>query len=165
MFANDIESPLLPGGKRSWMERTFSPLTPSGVRSSILNFCSSTLGAGLLSLPYAMSACGLATGSVLMVLVGVSFFLFYTCIVRVSECLQIFTYVGMMEASFGRRGKLVTEVMILLFMVGALAIMDTILCSFGLRSLQELGLVQDPDSQQTRGLFLLAVVLCIHCRW
>ena len=162
MLANDIESPLLPGGKRSWMERTFSPLTPSGVRSSILNFCSSTLGAGLLSLPYAMSACGVVTGSVLMVLVGVSFLLFYSCIVRVSEFLQVFTYVGMMEASFGRRGKLVTEVVILLFMVGALAIMDTILCSFGLRTLQELGLVQDPESQQARGLFLLAVVMCVQ---
>lgn len=60
------------------------------------------------------------TGSVL---VGVSFFLSYSCIVRVSKRLQALTYVGMMEARLGRR------VMILLFLVGALAIMDTILRS------------------------------------
>lgn len=157
-----IESPLLSGAKRSWTERTFTQLTPNGVRSSILNFCSSTLGAGLLSLPYAMSACGAVTGSILMVFVGVSFFLFYSLIVSLSDRLQNFSYVGMMEACFGRKGKLTAEIVILLGMVGSLAIMDTILCAFGLRSLEEMGIIKDAESQKARIWFLLAVVTCVQ---
>lgn len=162
MLDGEVVDPLLPRPKRPWAKRTFGPLTPSGIRSTILNFCSSTVGAGLLSLPYAMMACGVINGFVLMSFVGSAYYFFYSAIVWASERMQNFTYVGMMEECFGRRGKLTTEIIILLYMIGALAIMDTILCQFGLHSLQELDLVSDAESQRNRGLFLLFIVLCVQ---
>lgn len=104
--------PLL--SNRPLRQRTFSALSPSGIRSTVLNFIGSTVGAGMLSLPYAVATCGLLSGVLLLLFVGVSFYLFYASLVRTCDKLTEFTYVGMMRNTYGRGGKLVVEAAVLL---------------------------------------------------
>ena len=48
--------------KKGFVFRNFSPLQKGGMRSSILTIISSTIGAGLLSLPKTLATYGLMSG-------------------------------------------------------------------------------------------------------
>lgn len=149
--------PLLPN--RPWRQRTFSALSPSGIRSTVLNFIGSTVGAGLLSLPYAVATCGLLSGTLLLLFVAVSFYLFYASLIRTCDKLTEFTYVGMMRNTYGRKGKLVVEAAVLLFQLGVMATMNNLLCSFALHTLLDYGVDLDPDALHPRTLFMSVLLL------
>ena len=149
--------PLL--SNRPWRQRTFSALSPSGIRSTVLNFIGSTVGAGMLSLPYAVATCGLLSGVLLLLFVGVSFYLFYASLVRTCDKLTEFTYVGMMRNTYGRGGKLVGEATVLLFQLGVMSTMNNLLCSFALHTLLDYGVDLDPDALHPRALFMSVLLL------
>jgi len=149
--------PLL--SNRPWRQRTFSALSPSGIRSTVLNFIGSTVGAGMLSLPYAVATCGLLSGVLLLLFVGVSFYLFYASLVRTCDKLTEFTYVGMMRNTYGRGGKLVVEATVLLFQLGVMSTMNNLLCSFALHTLLDYGVDLDPDALHPRALFMSVLLL------
>ena len=149
--------PLL--SNRPWRQRTFSALSPSGIRSTVLNFIGSTVGAGMLSLPYAVATCGLLSGVLLLLFVGVSFYLFYASLIRTCDKLTEFTYVGMMRNTYGRGGKLVVEATVLLFQLGVMSTMNNLLCSFALHTLLDYGVDLDPDALHPRALFMSVLLL------
>ena len=140
---------------RPWCQRTFSALSPNGVRSSVLNFLAGTIGAGLLSLPYAVATCGVGLGVLLLVFVGWCFYLFYGALVQSCERLKEFTYVRAMMQAYGWSGKLICQVVVFIFQLGALATMNNMLCSFSLQTLrEEYAMDVDPNAIQPRMLFL-----------
>uniref|UniRef100_A0A0G4GQ76 Amino acid transporter transmembrane domain-containing protein n=1 Tax=Chromera velia CCMP2878 TaxID=1169474 RepID=A0A0G4GQ76_9ALVE len=64
--------PQSPGAvsQSSWRSRTFSRMTPGGVRSSIFTLLSTALGIGVLTLPFAIARVGLILGLCLLVVNG-----------------------------------------------------------------------------------------------
>lgn len=152
-----VSEPLLPN--RPWRQRTFSALSPSGVRSTVLNFIGSTVGAGLLSLPYAVATCGLMSGVLLLLFVAFSFYFFYSSLVKTCDKLTEFTYVGMVRNTYGRGGKLMVEAAVLLFQLGVMATMNNLLCSFALHTLLDYGIDVNPDALRPRALFMSILML------
>lgn len=45
---------MVDGKERSWCQRTFAPIGPGSLRGAIFNLVSSSIGAGLLSIPFAV---------------------------------------------------------------------------------------------------------------
>ena len=52
--------------KRNCLARWFSPLTPGSMRGCILSLIQTSVGAGILSLPYVFKSSGLILGAFLL---------------------------------------------------------------------------------------------------
>ena len=144
--------------ERTWAARTFSPLDAGCLRAAIMTLCSSTIGAGALALPYAVSRCGLLLGMLLTVVVGVSFMGYYRILVRVSTGFESHSYLQVIEAYYGSGWKRTMEVFVLLFCTAMVAALETILCELGLALLPT---AISPNSEATRFLFLTVLTACI----
>ena len=168
---NDALAPLVikrPGTKRkerdanrSWIDRTFSILEPGCIRGSIFTLCSSTIGAGVLSLPYAVWDCGLLLGLLLLILGGIVFGLYYMVLVISSERTRIYSYVGMMESLYGSCWKHFTELSVIVYSFGLLTAVQAILAEFSMQMFFHLHLVTDPSDVHTREIILLLANLFI----
>jgi hypothetical protein len=151
--------------ERTWASRTFSPLDAGCLRAAIVTLCSSTIGAGALALPYAVSRCGLLLGLALMIVVGISFVGYYRILVRVSMGFESHSYLQVVEAYFGSGWKRAAEVFVLLFCTAMVAALQTILCELGVALLPA---AIGPSTQATRFLFLAiinALILFPLCRF
>ena len=58
--------------RRSYMQRTFSPLGKGSVRGSIFALCASAVGSGVLTLPYVLALCGWAAGITFMIIAALA---------------------------------------------------------------------------------------------
>ena len=67
-------------------------MATGSLRASIFTYCSSIIGAGLLSLPYAVSMCGLGMGLILIVLGAVIFGVFYWVLCDCCDVYGIYDY-------------------------------------------------------------------------
>ena len=151
--------------ERSWMTRTFAPLGPGCLRAAIMVLCSSTIGAGMLALPYSLSTCGLALGVLLLLVVSLSFIGYYRILVRVSTGFDSHSYLQVVEAYYGTEWKTAVELFVLLFCSGMVAALETMLCELGLVLFPE---AISPTTQGRRFLFLTllsVVVLYPLCRF
>ena len=66
--------PMSPTGimRRTFFDRTFSPLGKGSVRGSIFALCASAIGSGVLSLPYVLALCGWAGGITFMIIAAIA---------------------------------------------------------------------------------------------
>mmetsp|Transcript_7552 Transcript_7552/g.974 ORF Transcript_7552/g.974 Transcript_7552/m.974 type:complete len:87 (+) Transcript_7552:66-326(+) len=79
----DAQSPMLIDGKpRSWCQRTFSPISQGSLRGAVFQLVSSAMGAGLMSIPYAVFNCGILLGSLLIIAGGITFGVYYNIVVN-----------------------------------------------------------------------------------
>jgi len=140
---------------RTWTDRTFSILEPGCVRGSIFTLCSSTIGAGVLSLPYAVWDCGLLLGFLLLILGGLVFGLYYMVLIISSERTRIYSYVGLMESLYGSCWKHFTEVSVIIYSFGLLTAVQAILAEFSMQLFFHLQMVDDTADVHTRMLILL----------
>mmetsp|Transcript_22981 Transcript_22981/g.34855 ORF Transcript_22981/g.34855 Transcript_22981/m.34855 type:complete len:523 (+) Transcript_22981:65-1633(+) len=91
---------------------------PSLFFGSIANLCSATLGAGVLSLPYALYQSGLVFGLGLLGIAAWSSIVSIRFLVEASSHFRIYTYEGLVDHVLGRKAKLVTQICMIIFCVG-----------------------------------------------
>ena len=144
--------------ERSWVDRTFSKLDAGCLRAAIVTLCSSTIGAGALALPYAVSKCGIALGAVLMILVSASFIGYYRVLVRVSMGFQNHSYLQLVEAYFGKGWKVTIEIFVAISCMAVISSLQAILCEVALSILPVL---LDPKSRAARTLLLGVVNIAV----
>jgi hypothetical protein len=86
----------------SCWKRTFRPMGPGSLRGAIFSLSASALGAGILSLPYAFSNCGLLLGMILILLAGATFSIYFKVIVRALELEEKDTFIGLIKSLYGQ---------------------------------------------------------------
>ncbi len=85
---------------------------------SISNLCSATLGAGALSLPYAISLTGIVIGVVLLMISAYLTIISVDVIIDACVRTQLFKYEDVAERLVGRRAGRVLEASLLIFCFG-----------------------------------------------
>jgi amino acid permease len=91
---------------------------PVIISGAVANLCSATLGAGVLSLPYALSQAGIVIGSILLVASACATVCSIDLIVAACHIYDIYTYEALTEAALGAKMKFWLELSILLFSGG-----------------------------------------------
>lgn len=71
--------------KRTWLGRSFSNMRPGSLRGSIFTFLSGVNGAGILYLPLAIKESGLVLGVFFLILIALSFSLYYRVLLHVLD--------------------------------------------------------------------------------
>ncbi|KAJ1511149.1 hypothetical protein HMI54_001009 [Coelomomyces lativittatus] len=109
-YSNDIEFNLSP------LEST----KKSSIAGATLNFTNSIIGAGIISLPYAISQAGIVLGSVL--LIGIAFLVDWTALllVRAGKLSGQTSYQSIMGVTFGRWGSWSITAFQVIFAFGAM---------------------------------------------
>jgi len=93
-------------------------VSSSVILGAVANLCSATLGAGILSLPYAFQQAGLVAGTVLLLGSGVATAVSIRLLTDACEFYKCPSYEGLVEMHFGKKARTVVEVSILVFCIG-----------------------------------------------
>lgn len=112
--------PLLPSKKQD--DEQFDGYNAASLPSAVFSLSTSIVGAGIMGLPATMKTVGLVPGLILIVLVG---FLTNTSIdflLRYSSSSKAVSYGGVMADSFGRVGRVVLQVSIIINNFGLLVV-------------------------------------------
>jgi len=117
------KDPFEVAGEPNWWVRTFRPLGPGSLRASILSLSSNAIGAGLLSVAYAVKLSGILLGTIFLVLGAVIFAFYYRIMTKAHDQVRVYTYVGMVKAMFGETWRRVLEICLTGLLFG-------ILCAF-----------------------------------
>eukprot|EP00922_Rhytidocystis_sp_ex-Travisia-forbesii_P064050 GHVS01095236.1.p1 GENE.GHVS01095236.1~~GHVS01095236.1.p1 ORF type:complete len:616 (+),score=99.59 GHVS01095236.1:157-1848(+) len=93
-------------------------LAAGSVKSSIFNLTSATLGAGALSIPFAIRNTGVVLGVVLLLFVGYLSITATSCVINVLNFTELKTYEELAVRTGGRAFGVVVELSIILFCFG-----------------------------------------------
>eukprot|EP00921_Rhytidocystis_pertsovi_P000561 GHVQ01001036.1.p1 GENE.GHVQ01001036.1~~GHVQ01001036.1.p1 ORF type:complete len:652 (-),score=78.61 GHVQ01001036.1:2762-4717(-) len=93
-------------------------LAAGSVKSSVFNLTSATLGAGALSLPFAIRNTGVLVGVALLIAVGYLSITATTCLINVINYTELKTYEELAVRAGGRRFALAVEFNIIIFCFG-----------------------------------------------
>ena len=93
-------------------------LQPGSSPGGIANLCSATLGAGVLSLPYAICKCGIVPGLLLLLLAATSTTISIDMIIETCTALRLSSYEDITQKLLGRRALIVVESSIFVFCFG-----------------------------------------------
>lgn len=146
----------------SFCKRTFRPMGPGSLRGAIFSLSASALGAGILSLPYAFSNCGIVLGLILILLGGSTFSLYYKVLVRALELKEKDTFVGLIESLYGQVWRRISELFLICMLFGAMSAYQTIIAQFLLSVSEKSGIIPTYYSHETyRVLFTIGVTVCI----
>ena len=103
--------------------RRVSSMKPGSVQASFCSLFSSTAGIGFLSIPFATSECGLVLGTIVLLLGGVCFSVYYRVLAQACARTGIYSYVGIVDNLYGREWAYVAEMTILTSCFGLLSVM------------------------------------------
>ena len=93
-------------------------LQPGSSPGAIANLCSATLGAGVLSLPYAICKCGIVPGLLLLLLAATSTTISIDMIIEACTALGLSSYEDITQKLLGHRALIVVESSIFVFCFG-----------------------------------------------
>jgi len=93
-------------------------LRPGSTATSVFNLCSATLGAGALSLPYAVSLCGIILGFILLLLGGLLTVYSIHLLLHIRSKTRLASYEDLATQAFSSKGAIFVEVNIILFCFG-----------------------------------------------
>lgn len=136
--------------------RRVSSMKPGSVQASFCSLFSSTAGIGFLSIPYATSECGLVLGTLVLVLGGLCFSVYYRALAQACARTGIFSYIGIVDNLYGRGWAYLAEATILTSCFGLLSVMWVIileLCT---------SLFPFIDSVPERTLLLFSIALLLE---
>lgn len=124
----DEKAPLLPSKQEE--AREFDEFNGASFAGSVFNLSTTIVGAGIMSLPATMKVLGLVPGILLII-----FFAFFTeisidMLVRFSRAGKTGSYGGLMGDSFGRIGKMLIQLCIIVNNVGVLIVYMIIIGMF-----------------------------------
>jgi len=147
--------------KPSWCQRSFSRITPGSLRGSIFTLCASAIGAGLLSLPYAVNQCGLILGILMLIIGGLCFGVYYLILVAVCDDQQIYDFVAVTVKLYGEAGRRLTEVSVTILCFGTVAAYMVLVSSFLTSVLESFGVIGVGDIDTARVVIILALTVCV----
>jgi|MDSY01.1.fsa_nt_gb amino acid permease len=90
--------------------------------ASIFNLSNTTLGAGIVSIPFFFSQCGVVLGAAILILVGGLSALASFLLVASAELSGEWSYISVASAAYGRTGRTTVMAAILLLTVRSIAI-------------------------------------------
>jgi amino acid permease len=105
----------------SFFERNVRELSPGGVRSSIFTLISTTLGAGVLALPFVLQQSGLIIGTMLIGVAGILALVTITIIMKASTRLGLKTYAQIVAHCAGSWAQEALDLVIFVYINGAMA--------------------------------------------
>ena len=115
--ANSVEGVKnIPGGSDGAKEVKLVPL-----RSAMFNLANTTLGAGIVSIPFFFSQCGIVLGTVLLLIIAQLSAYASVLLVEAAQTTNKWSYMEIAEAAFGKRGTRSLEISILGLTVGVLS--------------------------------------------
>lgn len=97
---------------------------------AVFNLSTTIIGAGIMALPATMKVLGLGLGVGLIVFVAILTEASLEMLLRFSKAGKSVSYGGVMEDAFGRAGRLVFQICILVNNVGILVVYMIIICKF-----------------------------------
>lgn len=86
----------------------------------MLAVCCSIIGAGLLSIPYAVSQCGFVLGGLLLISGGLGYMFYYSLLAYACDVKEIYDYSLVMKSIYGEVGEKVTEISIVAICFGSI---------------------------------------------
>ena len=113
--------PLSPNAqmRRTFFNRTFSPLGKGSVRGSIFALCASAIGSGVLSLPYVFKLCGWGQGLFFMLCAAICARTTLSMLASLACKHKLPNYSGIVMKAGGKPLKNLLTIMIILFMFGS----------------------------------------------
>ena len=136
-FSSDLRVALLKAPDNSSCESAHSPttnakrnlsivgrnvrrLTPGGVRSSAFTLISTSMGAGVLALPFVLKQAGLVIGTMLVAIAGLLALVTMTIIMRASSRLDCKTYGKLVGACAGTWAQEAFDIVLFVYINGAM---------------------------------------------
>lgn len=106
--------------KRSFIQRTFSSITPGGVRGNIFLFISTSIGSSFFLLPYTAKISGLVT--ILIFLLLAAFFTYFVSVILYLgfEYTKASSYSSCMESILGKKLGLFSSLVIFAHLFGGM---------------------------------------------
>lgn len=104
--------------ERPFCTKIFAPIGPGSSRGALFNLSSSAIGAGLMSLPYAVANCGLVLGIILIIAGALSSALYYKVIIKGMEESRNDTFIGFSQKLFGNCAMSFVSVLTILTLFG-----------------------------------------------
>lgn len=114
-------SPLLPC-KQQDDEQQFDGYTAASLSSAVFNLSTSIVGAGIMGLPATMNTVGLIPGIFLIIFVGFVTNYSIDFLLRYSSASKAMSYSGVMADSFGRIGRILLQLCIIINNFGLLVV-------------------------------------------
>jgi amino acid permease len=112
---------------RTIWQRAFSPISHGSIRGSVFNLCCIAIGAGCLTLPYAMYLAGIMMGMILLVFGACIGYWSLNNLVHTSKVVKSTNYMVVCERAVGKWLGVCLEVIIVLYLLGVL-ILFQIMC-------------------------------------
>ena len=113
----------------------------SSMWSSIFTSWNVTIGLGILALPRAFSRVGFVTGSIMMVCCTLMCMMTFMMLSRAMRETGHYTFGGVMRATSGRAGSLVTDLIISAFMFGVMVVYNQVVAEIVVNLLQSMDLL------------------------
>ena len=105
--------------RRTFFDRTFSPLSKGSVRGSIFALSASAVGSGVLSLPYVLALCGWAGGLTFMCVAYIAAKITLSMLASMACEHNLPNYSKIVDKAGGKWGTRLLSLLIILFMFGA----------------------------------------------
>jgi len=149
---------------RSWKERTFGPMRPGSLRVSIFTLVTTAIGAGVLSLPYAVKELGVGLGMIMMV-IGAC--LAYYSLNLLSICgrkTHILNYGELIHHLYGQTGATLMNYVIVFYCFGSITAYQVIASQLLPSAIDDMGLLADRTQSHpfcVERLLLMAIIASI----
>lgn len=143
--------------EKSWTKRTFSEIKPGSIRGSVFTLCSSTIGAGLLSIPYSVGLCGAVLGFLLIMLGGMTYTMYYKVLINACSTCKIYSYEDIVQFYYGEVGRRAAEISVILICFGSFTAYMTIVVELTLSVFTSLGIIGGGD--ELRVILLAALTI------
>lgn len=128
----DEKAPLLPT-KREEEDGAFSEFNGASFAGAVFNLSTTIVGAGIMSLPATMKLLGLVPGIVMIIFVAFLTEASIEMLIRYSRAGKTSSYAGVMGDSFGRIGRMLLQICVVVNNIGVMIvymiIIGMILCS------------------------------------
>ena len=131
------------------------------VLASVFNLANTTLGAGIVAIPFFFSQCGVVLGAALLVSVGVMSALASLLLVAAADQCGSWSYIGVAKAAYGERGERAVQAAILLLTIGVMSAFYVQLGETGSEALQSLAHSDDGKEWFVAPLFVKATVTAL----
>ena len=103
---------------RPFWSKVCAPIGPGSSRGALFNLSSSAIGAGLMSLPYAVAHCGLVLGVILIIAGALSSALYYKVIIKGMEESRNDTFIGFSQKLFGNCAMNFVSILVIITLFG-----------------------------------------------
>ncbi|KAK1162937.1 putative sodium-coupled neutral amino acid transporter 10 isoform X1 [Acipenser oxyrinchus oxyrinchus] len=129
-------------------------MAQTGLRKTV-NFMNSIVGVSVLTLPYCFRQCGLVLGTLLLIFWSWLTYESSMMVVNTAMKTSKKTYCGLAQLSFGKMGKLTSEICILGFMMGVCTAFHVVMGDLAVHLLQ--GFIGEEVTQSQRVLLIFAI--------